>query len=55
MRNFSKSQDTQYSWLRVIAVKILPHVSMKIENQAFKPSMKKKRNSGITKIHTPRK
>ena len=53
MRDARKSQGTQYSWRRVIVVKILPHVNMKIEYQASMPRIKKKRNKGTIKIHTP--
>ena len=35
MRDARKSQGTQYSWRRVVVVKILPHVNMKIEEHGL--------------------
>lgn len=55
MRDARKSQGTQYSWRRVVVVKILPHVNMKIENQASNPDTKNNRNTGKIKTHTPEK
>ena len=53
MRDARKSQGTQYSWRRVVVVKILPHVNMKIENQTSNPDKKNSRNKGKMKTHTP--